>query len=306
VLILFALFYLIMYLRVRKLRRDKMVLTQKVAERTAEIEKQKSQIEIQRDQISLQKQEITDSIEYAKHIQSAILPKDDTIAPLLKNYFILYKPRDIVSGDFFWINNYGDKVIAIAADCTGHGVPGAFMSMLGVSALNEITANNAGLSAGEILDLLREHVISTLSHTKSGDEARDGMDLSMCIFDYKKQKAWFAGAFNPLVLIRNKEEFVFKADKMPVGLHSGDVQPFTTNEIDLQAGDCLYMFSDGYADQFGGPDGKKFKSVKFRSLLCEISDKTMANQRETLDETIEKWMEGHEQIDDILVMGIKV
>lgn len=306
VLLLIGTFYLILFLRERKLRNDKKVLQQKVTERTIEIEKQKDQIAEQRDEIAHQKQEITDSIEYAKHIQSAILPKDDTIAPLLKDYFILYKPRDIVSGDFYWINNYGKKVIAIAADCTGHGVPGAFMSMLGVSALNEISTNNPGLRAGKILDILREHVIATLSHTKSGDEARDGMDISMCIFDFENMKAEFAGAFNPLVLVRNKEENVVKADKMPVGLHTGEVQSFSTNDIELQKGDCLYMFSDGYADQFGGPDGKKFKSANFRALLCEISDKPMEIQRETLNSTIENWMATHEQIDDIMVIGIRI
>jgi ligand-binding sensor domain-containing protein/serine phosphatase RsbU (regulator of sigma subunit) len=306
VLLLIGAFYLIIYLRERKLRYDKKILQQKVTERTIEIEKQKDHIAIQRDKIAHQKQEITDSIEYARHIQSAILPKDETIAPLLKDYFILYKPRDIVSGDFYWISSYGQKTIAIAADCTGHGVPGAFMSMLGVSTLNEITSNLPNLKPGEILDILREHIISTLSHTGGGDQARDGMDISMCVFDFDASSVEFAGAFNPLVLIRNKEEIVYKADKMPVGLHIGEIQSFTTTKIELQKNDCVYMFSDGYADQFGGPEGKKFKSANFRALLCEISDKPITEQRELLDSAIITWMHGQEQIDDILVMGIKI
>lgn len=299
-------FMLVTNLRERKLRRDKKVLKQKVKERTIAIEKQKDHIEIQRDEITKQKKEITDSIHYAKHIQSAVLPKDETIAPLLKDYFILYKPRDIVSGDFYWINGNKNKVIVLAADCTGHGVPGAFMSMLGVSILNEIAANPENHQAGKILDLLREHIIATLSHTAKNEEARDGMDLALCIIDFKENKLQFAGAYNPLLLIRNNELIVHKADKMPVGSHSGEISSFTTQEIAIQKDDCLYMFSDGYADQFGGPKGKKFMSGKFKKLLLEIHNQAMPNQKAMLDETIENWMANHEQIDDILVMGIRI
>ncbi|MBN1116807.1 MAG: SpoIIE family protein phosphatase [Bacteroidales bacterium] len=291
-------FFMFVNLRERKLKHDKKVLIQKVKERTLEIEKQK-------DKIEEQKQEITDSIQYAQHIQSALLPKDDTIKPLLKEYFILYKPRDIVSGDFYWIDEKDGKTIAIAADCTGHGVPGAFMSMLGVSILNQVTASGS-LNAGEILDNLRQQIISTLSHTKANEEARDGMDIAMCIIDYKKNKAQFAGAYNPLVLVRDSEAIVYKGDKMPVGLHSGEMNHFQSIDIEIQKGDCLYMFSDGYADQFGGHEGKKFMSAVFRKLLCNISSKPMPEQQLILDKTIENWKEGYEQVDDILVMGIRI
>ncbi len=303
---LLLLLFLIIYLRERKLRNDKKVLQQRVKERTLEIEKQKDQIQEQHNKIAQQKKEITDSIHYARHIQSAILPNDDTIAPLLKDYFILYKPRDIVSGDFYWIQEKDDKAIVIAADCTGHGVPGAFMSMLGVSTLNEIATRQETLKAGEILDQLRNHIISTLSHTRKDEEARDGMDVAMCIIDFKNRKVQYAGAYNPLIIVHQGEAEMVKADKMPVGLHSGEMTPFSTTTIDVASGDCLYLFSDGYADQFGGPEGKKFKSGAFRDLLVEMSTQPMPEQKQILDERIREWMGDHEQVDDIMVIGIRI
>jgi serine phosphatase RsbU (regulator of sigma subunit) len=193
----------------------------------------------------------------------------------------------------------------IAADCTGHGVPGAFMSMLGVSILNEIITTENFADAGEILNILREHIISTLSHTKGDEEARDGMDLALCIIDYQESSVQYSGAYNPLIIVREGEALVYKANKMPVGIHSGEMRKFETIKIALQSGDCLYMFSDGYSDQFGGPDGKKFKTGVFRKLLVEISTKSMAEQKKVLNDTLSSWMNGYEQVDDILVMGIK-
>lgn len=303
---LLSLLFLIIFLRERKLRIDKKILQQKVKERTLEIEKQKDQIQEQHNKISQQKKEITDSIHYAQHIQSAILPKDETIGPLLKDYFILYKPRDIVSGDFYWIQEKEHKAIVIAADCTGHGVPGAFMSMLGVSTLNEIATRQETLKAGEILDQLRNHIISTLSHTRKDEEARDGMDVAMCIIDFENKKLQYSGAYNPLIIVRKGEAEVVKADKMPVGLHSGEMTSFSTTILDVVSGDCLYLFSDGYADQFGGPEGKKFKSGAFRDLLVEISTHPMAEQKQILEEKIQEWMGEYEQVDDMLVIGIRI
>lgn len=301
-----GLFYLVLFLRERKLRYDKKVLTLKVHERTEEIRTQKDHIEEQRDEISRQKQEITDSIQYAEHIQSALLPKDYTISDYLDEYFILFKPRDIVSGDFYWIDKVDGKVIVIAADCTGHGVPGAFMSMLGVSILNQVTASKGKVSSGFILDSLREKIISTLSHTRKDEEARDGMDIAMCIVDFSEMRLQYSGAYNPLILIREGETEVYKPDKMPVGATPGELRPFTTVDIEIRSGDCLYMFSDGYADQFGGPDGKKFKVAPFRKLLAEYSHRPMSEQKEVLNSTIEEWMKNEEQIDDILVIGLRI
>ncbi len=299
VLLGMGLVWLVMYLRVRKLKADKILLTQKVKERTQEIEKQ-------RDQIALQKKEITDSIHYAEKIQQAVLPRDTLVAEILSDYFILFKPRDIVSGDFYWVHNHPDKIVVVAADCTGHGVPGAFMSMLGVSILNEIASGKILPPANRILDLLREHLTQTLRQTGEEGEAKDGMDLSMVILDKTASKAQFAGAYNPLIHVRQQEATVYKADKMPVGFHFGEMAPFASQDIEVQTGDCLYMFSDGYADQFGGPEGKKFKSANLRNLLCEVSPLPMNRQKEILDNTITEWMHQHEQIDDILVIGIRV
>ncbi len=294
-----AVFILILRLRERKLRHDKEMLTQKVKERTIEIEKQ-------RDQIALQKQEITDSIEYAEKIQSAALPKVDFIDQFLSEYFILFKPRNIVSGDFYWINSIDNKLIVVAADCTGHGVPGAFMSMLGISILNEIASQKKLAGAGKILDTLRDHLTKTLWQTGKEEDAKDGMDMALCIIDPDNSVIQFAGAYNPLVLIRDQETIVYKGDKMPVGTHFGEMPPFSTIAVEFRKGDCIYMFSDGYADQFGGPEGKKFKSLNFRELLFEISPLSMDEQKVRLNETIENWKGINEQVDDILVIGIRL
>lgn len=294
-----GLIILIIILRERKLQHDKKVLTQKVKERTLEIEQQK-------DKISAQKQEITDSILYAQRIQAAVLPKSETIRTILPDSFILYKPRDIVSGDFYWINGNLEKVILVAADCTGHGVPGGFMSMLGVSILNEIAHLNSNKSSGRILNELRDHIKTTLSQTGEEDEAKDGMDLALCILDFKKRQIQFSGAYNPLVLIRDSEIIDYKADKMPIGIHAGLEKEFTTQIIDYKKGDCIYMFSDGYADQFGGPEGKKFKSLPLKRLMAEIHKKSMDEQKQILDKTFEDWKGDEVQIDDILVVGVRL
>ncbi len=294
-----ALLILVIRYRERKLRHDREMLAQKVKERTIEVE-------TQRDQLAQQKKEITDSIVYAERIQSAVLPNKEYVDNLLKNYFILYKPRDIVSGDFYWIDGNESKVIVIAADCTGHGVPGALMSMLGISILNEVANPSIANDAGKILDTLRKHLTTTLWQTGKDEDTRDGMDLSMCIIDFKKKELQFAGAYNPLILIRKSELVIYKGDRMPVGYHDAKMSEFTSHSIQLIKGDCLYLFSDGYADQFGGADGKKFKSSNFRELLLEISNLPMEKQKVKLNETIEAWMGINEQVDDILVIGIRV
>jgi ligand-binding sensor domain-containing protein/serine phosphatase RsbU (regulator of sigma subunit) len=299
VLLGIGLIYAFVKMRVRKLQHDKKVLTQKVKERTLEIERQ-------RDHIAEINREITDSIMYAQRIQAAVLPDPETIKSLLKDYFILFKPRDIVSGDFYWFSKKGNKIIAVAADCTGHGVPGAFMSMLGVSLLNEIITTNETLTAGEILNQLREYIKYTLSQTGKKDEAKDGMDMALCIIDYANHEAQFAGAYNPLWLVTKDEMVVYKGDKMPIGIHIANEYNFANNIISINDGDVLYMFSDGYADQFGGPEFKKFKSGSFRDLLLQIHKKPMEEQKEILDRTIEEWRGDGPQIDDIMVMGIRV
>jgi len=270
-----------------------------VKERTLEIERQ-------RDHIAEINKEMTDSIQYAQHIQSAVLPDEETIKSRLNDYFILFKPRDIVSGDFYWVSTKGKSTIVVAADCTGHGVPGAFMSMLGVSLLNEIVASNDRFTAADILNQLREDIKQTLSQTGKRDEAKDGIDMSLCIIDSGDLSAQFAGAYNPLCLVSNNEMIVYKGDKMPIGIHFIKEYHFSNTLFQLKDGDVFYMFSDGYADQFGGPEHKKFKSCNLRDLLLQIHKQPMSEQKAKLEKTIEEWKGNDAQVDDIMVMGVRI
>lgn len=305
--------FLIIKWRERNLQREKRILEEKVAERTKEIERQKEEIrtqrdvaERQRDQISEQKQSIMDSIHYAKRIQSAVLPPEDLIKKTLPKHFILYKPRDVVSGDFYWMVTKNNRIIIAAADCTGHGVPGAFMSMLGVAFLNEIVSKKEIIHANQILEELKDHVIKSLHQTGKEGESKDGMDIALSVIDMKEMTLEFAGAYNPLYKIRKNELEQVKADRMPIGIYYVQDKTFTNHKIDLEKGDTIYMFSDGYPDQFNGKTGKKFMAKRFKKLLLGIQDKSMNEQKEILNDTIEEWMKGTEQIDDILVVGIRV
>lgn len=270
------------------------------------LRKQKKEITNQRDQIVKQKLEITDSIHYAKRIQTAVLPPDDLINSLLPDYFILYEPRDIVSGDYYWFSQKEDKIIVVAADCTGHGVPGAFMSMLGISFLNEIVNQNNNVSPDVILNELRNYVIRSLRQTGKSGEAKDGMDLALTIIDFEKQELQFSGAYNPLYFIKNSVLEQIKADKMPIGISVNHDQSFSQITIPFDKGDVFYLFSDGYVDQFGGPNDKKFKSRKFKELLLEIHEKDMDLQKDILRKALFDWKGDGEQIDDILVIGMKM
>ncbi len=287
--------------------------------------------------LAIQKQEITDSILYARRIQTAILPPESYINESLHQHFILNKPRDIVSGDFLWITQKDSKILVAVADCTGHGVPGAFMSMLGVAFLNEIVNKKEVFQANEILNQLRENVMISLHQTGKMGEAKDGMDIALSILDTTTNKLQYSGANNPLYIVRNNEKsplikggvlaggsqgdvspkttnlpelIEIKADKMPIGIQTiekiSDLTSFTNHEIKLEKGDTIYLFSDGYSDQFGGEKGKKFKYKKYKQLLVDIHDKPMDEQKEILDKTIEEWKGNLEQVDDILVMGIRI
>ncbi len=334
--IIFVIFIIIQVIRYRErqLQKEKKILEEKVKERTAEIEHQKKQIEDaneelleqqqeilaqrdeierqrdiaeqQRDQITLQKKEITDSIHYARRIQTAILTPEENAKSILGEYFILFKPRDIVSGDFYWMSRHNDKIIVVAADCTGHGVPGAFMSMLGVSLLNEIVNKENTTVASDILNKLRENIKTTLSQTGKENEAKDGMDLALCVVDKKEKKLEFAGANNPLYLVRSGELIEYKGDNMPIGIHAGEERPFKNNLVDLQTDDMIYLFSDGFADQFGGPEGGKFKTKPFKRLFMQTHQKPMHEQWLMLEETIESWKGSLDQVDDIMVIGIRI
>jgi serine phosphatase RsbU (regulator of sigma subunit) len=256
--------------------------------------------------ISEQKKEIMDSIQYAKRIQNAMLTPQEDLSQLLPEHFILFSPRDIVSGDFYWITRNENRIVCIVADCTGHGVPGAFMSMLGIAYLNEITSKNPEITASQLLDELRNHVIQSLHQKGLMGENQDGMDITALIIDHKKNNLQFAGANNPLFQIRNDELIEHKPDKMPIGIHGKVMVPFTNHEIIFEKGDVLYTFSDGYADQFGGPLGKKFMIKKFKDKLLDLHKKPMNLQKKELVETLENWMANTRQVDDILVMGIRL
>lgn len=256
------------------------------------------------EEIKQQKQEITDSIEYASRIQTAILPPGDYLDDVLPCRFILFKPRDIVSGDFYWLKKKNNKIILVAADCTGHGVPGAFMSILGVTFLNEIVSKAKDIKASQILNELRDNVIQSLHQTGKWGEAHDGMDITLCIIDYNERTLEFSGAYNPVYLIRNKELIEIKGDKMPIGIHTSIKDSFTNHKYSLMEDDRIYMFSDGYIDQFGGPKGKKFKTNQFKEILLKIHEEPIDRQYEILNKTIEEWQGDMKQIDDILVMGI--
>ena len=247
--------------------------------------------------------DITDSIRYAKRIQTAILPKDTFIQSLFPESFVLFKPKDIVSGDFYWASFKNGSKIIVAADCTGHGVPGAFMSMTGSTLLNEVVNEKATTTATGILSLLRERLMQTLQQTGADGESKDGMDIALCVIDGNKLE--FAGANNPLYIINDGVLKEYKGDKQPIGVHVGEQKPFISHSIELQKGDSVYIFTDGFADQFGGPNGKKFLYKRFQELLLSVSTKPMDQQKQILDDTIESWKQGGEQIDDILVIGLR-
>jgi serine phosphatase RsbU (regulator of sigma subunit) len=303
-------------------------LEEKVRERTAEIMAQKEEIEAQRDsiqeqrnilsdinsslqkaylEIEEQKKHIEDSIHYARRIQNAILPPDDFVETLLVDSFVLYKPKDIVSGDFYWMAQKDGKAIVAAVDCTGHGVPGAFMSIVGFNQLNFAVNVKNAIRPDEILNALNDGVTKTLRQTRLSTSVRDGMDISLITIDFEQNKLNFAGGYNPLFLIRNGELIQVKADKFPIGGYMGEkLKDFTNNEMDLQKGDVLYLFSDGYADQFGGTDDSKYLIRRFRELLLKIHKEPMFEQKEILNQVHNDWRGNTVQIDDILVIGIRI
>jgi serine phosphatase RsbU (regulator of sigma subunit)/Tfp pilus assembly protein PilF len=251
-------------------------------------------------QLEEKNKEITDSIKYAKRIQSAILPPDKLVKEYLKKSFILYKPKDIVAGDFYWLEHKADKVLFAAADCTGHGVPGAMVSVVCNNALNRSVREHGLTDPGEILDKTREIVIAEFE--KSDEDVKDGMDIALCSLEGNKLQ--YAGAHNPLWVIRNGEIIEIKANKQPIGKFDNP-EPYTTRLLELEKGDSIYIFSDGYVDQFGGEKGKKFKSNAFRELLLSVQDESMEEQKSILDVTFENWRGDLEQIDDVCVIGVK-
>jgi serine phosphatase RsbU (regulator of sigma subunit) len=283
---------LIVRFRERQLQKENRILEEKVKERTSEIE--------------AQKQEITSSIEYASRIQMAMLPIDEHFKSYFSDYFVFFKPRDIVSGDFYWTGEDENHIFFTVADCTGHGVPGAFMSTLGISTLNEIITNKKDLHANTVLNLLRERIITSLHQTGKEGEAADGMDISFCILHKSRKSLEFSAAYNPLFIVQNGEIKEYKGDRMPIGIYVGEKKSFTNFEINVNRGDIIYIFSDGYSDQFGGPDCTKYKKSNLRKLLSDIHIKPMAEQKKIIESEFAKWRGKTEQIDDITIIGLKL
>lgn len=257
----------------------------------------------QKEGLELKNKEITDSITYAKRIQTAILPSDEIISSHLKEYFVLYMPKDVVAGDFYWIEKIGDVVLFAAADCTGHGVPGAMMSVVCNNALNRSVREGNLTDPGKILDKTRDIIIDELS--KSGEDVKDGMDISLVALNTKLLELKWAGANNPLWLLRDSSIVEFKADKQPIGKHINST-PFTTHVTQLHKGDLIYIASDGFQDQFGGPKGKKFKASQLKEYLLKNANKNLQQQKDSLREAFLKWKGNNEQIDDVCIIGVKI
>ncbi|HEY0029108.1 MAG TPA: tetratricopeptide repeat protein [Bacteroidia bacterium] len=260
---------------------------------------------LQKQIIEEKNRDITDSINYAKRIQEVMLPAMEIKHRLFPDAFVLFQPKDIVSGDFYWFAEKNGKRIIAAVDCTGHGVPGALMSMIGNAFLNEIVNERNITSPELILNELRNRIIHSLKQTGADGESRDGMDIAVLAFDDKKSIVEYAGANNPLWIIRDNKLEEYKADKRPIGYFKGEDLPFHLHQMPFSKGDRFYIFSDGYADQFGGPKGKKYKYSTMKELILSIQEKTMAEQEKILSDNFTNWKGNLEQLDDMLVIGIK-
>lgn len=282
----------------------------KITEQNDQITEANEELKVLLEAINEQNLALTDSISYAERIQSAMLPPETYINELFNENFILYKPRDIVSGDFYWAKQVNHYVILVAADCTGHGVPGAFMSLLGISYLTEIVQRREITQANQVLNELRRLVKNSLRQHGERDEAKDGIDMALCVLNLKNKVMQFSGANNPLYLIRdhkgNPELEEIKADRMPLGFYQGKDRTFTNHDITLEEGDTFYIFSDGFIDQKGGEENKRFMSKAFKNLLLEIQDLPMPEQRKIMDQSLSKWMGNNAQTDDILVIGVRM
>jgi len=339
-LILISLFAFFIVQRLRITRKQKKVIEVQKAvvdeknvilnQQNEEIRAQRDEIEAQRDEITaqrdlvtnqkerieVQKKEITDSIVYAKYIQTAVLPTGDYAKDILGEHFIYFNPKDIVSGDFYWATKVDKWLVFTVADCTGHGVPGAFMSMLGVSFLNEIVREKEVTRANEILDRLRMKIIDALKQKSLGEtdngskkavsRMRDGMDIAVCVLNIDSLQLQFSGANNGLFVVKtDKSVFDIPGDKQPVAIYEKMV-PFTNHVLDLQTGDTIYLNTDGFTDQFGGAENKKFMTKRMKEMFKEISSRPMSEQLVFVNSTFENWKGIRDQIDDVTVLGIRI
>jgi phosphoserine phosphatase RsbU/P len=289
-------------------------LNLQLAEKRSEVKKkhellkaQKQEAIVQRDTILEQKTELLDGLQYARLVQIATLPSVEILKNLFDSHFVFNRPKNIVSGDFYWLTQKKEFIYIAVGDCTGHGMSGALMSMAGAAFLNEIVLKNPYISADEILNQLRDKVIQLLNQKGNIGEMGNGMDIALCIYDKEKGNLQFAGANSPVFLAHKNELFdTIKGDRMPIGYYFNSSHPFTKKDRKIVKGDTLYLFTDGYPDQFGGPNGQKLKYNRFYDLIQQANNlNTMDEQYEFIKTFMDEWMEGFEQIDDILIVGIK-
>lgn len=250
--------------------------------------------------------DITDSINYAKRLQNAILPSKEAVNRILPEHFILYQPKDIVSGDFYWVSQHDNKSLFAAVDCTGHGVPGALLSIVGHNAINQ-SVNEAGITQpSKVLDSMSRIIKNVLNQDKE-NEIRDGMDMALCMFDKTTNTLEYSGANNPLYIISDEKLMVVKPSRMTVGsIEDPDKEFFINHTLQVKKGDCIYIFSDGYVDQFGGNDNKKFKTSRLQELILSINKNSMEEQKKVIHQKLKNWQGNNEQVDDILVIGVRI
>ncbi len=279
-------------------------MEQKVRAQTQEIRRQKEEVEIQKEKVTALYIDLQSSIDYAQRLQETILPNDASIKRMFPDSFVFFRPKATVSGDFYWFKELGGKKVFAAADCTGHGVPGAFMSLVGHNVLNTVT--KVFTKPSQILNNANRLAVDVLRPVDGETYMRDGMDIALCTIDQKAMTLEFSGAHNPVYIVRNGELITIESDPFSIGSYINNEREFTNHNVNLRDGDCLYIFSDGYADQFGGPKGKKFMRKRFRELLLEISHLPMPEQKWRLMDTLDRWQGNQEQVDDILVIGIRI
>ena len=259
-----------------------------------------------RERLEEKNKEIVDSINYAKRIQDAMMTSEGYRKSVIPKSFTFFKPKDVVSGDFYWVfKDKDENIFFTVADCTGHGVPGAFMSMIGTSLLNEIIVEKGIKETNKILDEMRALIIKSLNQDDNDDQ-KDGMDISICKLNLKKKSLEFSGAHNPLLVASNGEIKTYKGDSQAVGLETLNIKPFSKHTLKLQKNDMIYIYSDGYQDQFGGENGKKYMAANFKKFLLKISKEEEKKQNKLLEIELANWMKNEEQIDDICIMGVRV